>query len=288
MGQNRQQRYSEETYLLHSAIAEIYAANAGFGDSKNAESRLLGVLKLKPNQEELVEAYNLLAQLYAQTGRPEEAIKNFEIALATAPDVTITLTTSLAEMFEKQQNWGKAIEVYNLGLARCEHASLHNGLAYCLGKTGRLSEAENHDRRATELAPGDATYANDLGYVLLEQGKQEEAKEYFERALQIAPAYELARNNLALCSKRVLMRGNHVKVKYTPRQGQYLAFIYSYYKIHRCAPAEADIEQYFKVAYSSVHQMIITLEKRGLITRTPGKARSIRLLISPEELPELK
>lgn len=84
------------------------------------------------------------------------------------------------------------------------------------------------------------------------------------------------------------MRGNHMKAKYTPRQGQYLAFIYSYSKIHRCAPAEADIEQYFKVAYSSVHQMIITLEKRGLISRTPGKARSIRLLISPEELPDLK
>ncbi|MBI4595789.1 MAG: tetratricopeptide repeat protein [Candidatus Tectomicrobia bacterium] len=287
MGKSRRQRYSEETYLLHSAIAEIYAANAGFGDVKNAESRLLGVLKLKPNQEELVEAYNLLAQIYAQTGRREEAIKSFEIALATAPDVAVSLTTSLAEMFEKQKDWEKAIEVYNLGLAHCRHASLHNGLAYCLGKTGRLSEAENNERQATELAPGDATYANDLGYVLLEQGKLEQAKEYFERALQIDPAYELAQNNLALCSKGVLVQGK-MKTKYTPRQGQYLAFIYSYSKMHRCAPAEADIEQYFRVAYSSVHQMIITLEKRGLISRTPGKARSIHLLISSEELPELK
>jgi DNA-binding MarR family transcriptional regulator len=79
-----------------------------------------------------------------------------------------------------------------------------------------------------------------------------------------------------------------VKDKYTPLQGQYLSFIYYYSKIHGCAPAEADLERYFKVAYSSVHQMILTLEKRGLITRTPGEARSLRLLLSYEELPELK
>lgn len=76
--------------------------------------------------------------------------------------------------------------------------------------------------------------------------------------------------------------------KYTPLQGQYLAFIYYYNKIHGCAPSEADLERYFKVAFSSVHQMILRLEERGLITRTPGEARSLRLLLLPEELPELK
>ncbi len=79
-----------------------------------------------------------------------------------------------------------------------------------------------------------------------------------------------------------------MKNKYTPKQGQYLAFIHYYTRIHGCAPAEADLEKYFRVAYSSIHQMVITLEKRGLITRTPGEARSIRLLLSREELPDLK
>ena len=79
-----------------------------------------------------------------------------------------------------------------------------------------------------------------------------------------------------------------MKNKYTPKQGQYLAFIHYYNRIHGCAPAEADMEKYFRVAYSSVHQMVITLEKRRLITRTPGEARSIRLLLSREELPDQK
>ena len=79
-----------------------------------------------------------------------------------------------------------------------------------------------------------------------------------------------------------------MKDKYTPRQGEYLAFIYYYTKLHGRAPSEADLERYFRVASSSVHQMILTLEERGLIMRTPGDARSIRLLLPREELPDLK
>ena len=79
-----------------------------------------------------------------------------------------------------------------------------------------------------------------------------------------------------------------MKDKYTPRQGQYLAFIIYYTKIHGRAPSEADIERYFRVAPSSVHQMILMLEERGLIMRTPGDARSIRVLLSRQEMPDLE
>jgi repressor LexA len=66
-----------------------------------------------------------------------------------------------------------------------------------------------------------------------------------------------------------------------------MAFIYYYSKIHGCAPSEAEMQQYFRVSPSSVHQMILTLEAHGLIERTPGQARSIQLLIPREELPDL-
>jgi repressor LexA len=78
-----------------------------------------------------------------------------------------------------------------------------------------------------------------------------------------------------------------MKKPYTEKQGQYLAFIYYYSKIHGRAPAEAEIQQYFRVSPPSVHQMILTLEARGLIERTPGQGRSIRLSIPREELPDL-
>src|SRR5437016_8934811 len=69
--------------------------------------------------------------------------------------------------------------------------------------------------------------------------------------------------------------------------GSVFGFHYYYSKIHGRPPAEAEMQQYFRVSPPSVHQMILTLERRGLIERTPGQARSIRLLIAPEELPDL-
>jgi DNA-binding MarR family transcriptional regulator len=78
-----------------------------------------------------------------------------------------------------------------------------------------------------------------------------------------------------------------MKEKYTYKQGQYLAFIYYYTKIHGVAPAEADIQRYFKVTAPTAHQMITTLEKRGLIEKIPGQARTIRILLPKENLPDL-
>ena len=53
------------------------------------------------------------------------------------------------------------------------------------------------------------------------------------------------------------------------------------------SPAEADMQRFFQVTSPSVHQMVLSLEKAGLITRQPGIARSITLTIDPADLPEL-
>ena len=79
-----------------------------------------------------------------------------------------------------------------------------------------------------------------------------------------------------------------VAPSFTAKQGQYLAFIYNYTKIHCQAPAESDLERYFQVSPPAIHDMIKTLERNGLIERTPGRARSIRLCVQPENLPRLK
>ncbi|MGH6799917.1 MAG: LexA family protein [Methylocella sp.] len=75
---------------------------------------------------------------------------------------------------------------------------------------------------------------------------------------------------------------------FTPKQGQYLAFIYAYTRLHQRPPAEADMEQYFRVSAPSVHQMVLTLERAGFIRRQAGVARSIEMHIDPEHLPVLR
>jgi repressor LexA len=74
---------------------------------------------------------------------------------------------------------------------------------------------------------------------------------------------------------------------FTPLQGQYLAFIRMYTLIHREPPAQADMQRFFRVTPPSVHQMVLTLERRGLLQRSPGKSRSLRVLVDPDMLPPL-
>lgn len=74
----------------------------------------------------------------------------------------------------------------------------------------------------------------------------------------------------------------------TRTQGQYLAFLYYFTKVNGIAPAESDFRQYFGVSSPTVHQMIVRLEKAGYLSRTPGQARSLRLLLSREQIPDLE
>jgi len=75
--------------------------------------------------------------------------------------------------------------------------------------------------------------------------------------------------------------------EFTVKQGQYLAFIYHYTKLNRRPPAQTDIQRFFGVTPPSVHNMILTLERKGLLARKPGQSRSIEVLIDRDQLPHL-
>lgn len=78
------------------------------------------------------------------------------------------------------------------------------------------------------------------------------------------------------------------KAKFTPRQGQFLAFIHLYRKLHRRGPAETDLTAFFQITPPSVHAMVLKLEELGLVTREPGVARSVRVAVPADRLPELE
>jgi Mn-dependent DtxR family transcriptional regulator len=75
---------------------------------------------------------------------------------------------------------------------------------------------------------------------------------------------------------------------FTALQGQYLAFIRAYTLIHGVAPAEADIQRFFRVTPPTVHRMVLALAARGFVEHVPGKARSLRVLVEPQALPILE
>jgi DNA-binding MarR family transcriptional regulator len=76
--------------------------------------------------------------------------------------------------------------------------------------------------------------------------------------------------------------------RFTETQGQYLAFIHAYALVNGRPPAEADLQRFFGVTPPSVHNMIVELERRGLITRIPRQPRSIAVALPEDELPRLR
>jgi hypothetical protein len=81
--------------------------------------------------------------------------------------------------------------------------------------------------------------------------------------------------------------GKH-KVRFTHRQGQFLAFIHLYRKLNRQGPAEVDMVQYFQLTPPAVHGMVVRLQQLGLVTGEQGVPRSVRVAISESEIPTLE
>ena len=134
--------------------------------------------------------------------------------------------------------------------------------------------------------------AEDYGRMLAD-GMLLDADEPFERLLEQCSGIE-ARANAPTVMEAVDHGTLSVSipasspVPYTEKQGQYLAFIHAYTKVNGRPPAQADMQRFFAVTAPSVHQMVLSLERRGLLRRIPGRARSLEVLVDPENLPILR
>ena len=73
--------------------------------------------------------------------------------------------------------------------------------------------------------------------------------------------------------------------EFTVRQGEYLSFIQDYTTKFGVSPSFEDIARHFGTAPPNVNGMIKTLERRGLLSRSPGVARSLRVVVPAELLP---
>lgn len=166
---------------------------------------------------------------------------------------------------------------------------IEDGLALCLARDGEPQEHSVFDNPTSFGIEWNADYSIDEGtFVVAERsGTILTFPEYpIQEVLSAMERFKAVNTELHRTGH---IGGREImKPKYTQKQGQYLAFIHYYTKVHRCPPAEADMQRFFRVTPPSVHQMVLTLEKAGLIERIPGKPRSIRILLPREEIPELE
>ena len=82
--------------------------------------------------------------------------------------------------------------------------------------------------------------------------------------------------------------GGELRPALTSLQGQYLAFIHAYTLVNGQPPAEHEMMRFFQVTPPTAHRMVVALAQAGLISRQPGKPRSIVVLVREDDLPRLK
>jgi Flp pilus assembly protein TadD len=82
------------------------------------------------------------------------------------------------------------------------YAPAHAALAVVLDLRGKGAAAEEHHRRAIELAPENPHYLNDWGFSLLMRNKTEEAIATLRSAVDLAPLEPRIRNNLGFAFAR--------------------------------------------------------------------------------------
>jgi len=69
-------------------------------------------------------------------------------------------------------------------------------------------------------------------------------------------------------------------------QGQYLAYIRIWAKIHGRPPSENEIAAFSRLRGPSAHRMIPRLEGCGCVARTPEAPRTLRILLPRAEIPD--
>lgn len=204
------------------ALADALLSGAGLADAEVMEAHLQLALR---HERDHPEALNLMAQLCARTGRHAEALDYLKRAIQSMeargepsdsvtpddppgpvapddpPDPAARAVLYLAETYEQLEQYERAIEVYDLGLAWQERAEFYNGRGYCRLKLGDPAAALPDARRAIELCPDNQAYMNDYGYTLFEAGDLVQARQVLRRAVAMNPDYDLARNNLQLCEE---------------------------------------------------------------------------------------
>ncbi|HUP23502.1 MAG TPA: sulfatase-like hydrolase/transferase [Thermoanaerobaculia bacterium] len=184
---------------LHQLLMGAQSA-FGSGDHAVAERNLRAALAQDPG---IVDAHQLLGQLYLDQGRGEAAIASFQGALAISPEHRASLF-GLANAYSKDGRTQEAIvgfeRLLDLGGYDSKAAM---ALARLRVEQGDRAGAVEVLERATEPQDAPAALLNDLGELLAELGQLDAALAAFERARRNSEQLALPRFNLAVAHEEM-------------------------------------------------------------------------------------
>ncbi|MGI4859487.1 MAG: tetratricopeptide repeat protein [Janthinobacterium lividum] len=142
-------------------------------------------------------AHTALAQYAAAAGRPADALRHFDQALAITP-AQASLHDSRGIAFAALGQHADAEQAHRAALAiRPQHAGTHNNLGLAVKAQGSLDEALWHFRDALRVDPNFVPALVNLGQAVSLGGDPDQASAPLERAVRLAPEFVPAHHELA-------------------------------------------------------------------------------------------
>lgn len=134
-----------------------------------------------------VDAYTALAAVLLATGKPNEAIKEIDLALALDPSNPRTLDWR-ARIYERLNRWNEAEQSYRQILRiRPNYWIAYNELGWLSQAQGNYESAIDAFRAATLAAPNSTLALNNLGEMYLRTGDASKAMQCFQKSLGLKP-----------------------------------------------------------------------------------------------------
>ncbi len=172
-------------YLALAAKGKIIAAK---GDFANAVNYYQSAAQKIPLTETAIQ----LGNLYAKSGYPENAEKQYELAELIEKNFGNTDQRRLALLWADRDL--KLVEA--LEIAKKEH-ELRKDIftadiyAWCLFKNGNFQEAKAASDEAMRLNTKEAQFFYHAGMIESELGNQKKAKELLQKALKLNPSFDV-------------------------------------------------------------------------------------------------
>jgi tetratricopeptide (TPR) repeat protein len=176
---------------LGEAYLRLYRLTRNPEHFKLAESHSRRALAI---DEMVGQAWQTLGNVHTEAGRAEDALKDFEKALARTPR-SPEVHRDLAAAYSRLGRIDEAEAAFRKAIAlRSDSWSIYYYYGAFLYRQNRYVEAENAFRQALARVEDNGRLWSSLGGTLFAQGRVKEAEDAFARSLQIYPTGSAASN----------------------------------------------------------------------------------------------
>jgi Flp pilus assembly protein TadD len=203
---------SEEALAAYRRAAEIKPDKAvpfinmgvvqqSMGNYKDAIESEKKALTLQKSEAEKQAASLNLANIYADAGEPDNAIKYYQDANKINPQDLMPLS-GIGWMQAAKGDYDAAIATQKVVLKRAGKDPLLESIARArmasaIGKKGQSGEAEKEFQKVISSRFPHPVAVMEYGYFLEQAGRKNEAKAQFQKALKIQPSFKPAKEALA-------------------------------------------------------------------------------------------